>query len=180
MAQLLDPAAATFALQPSFLGRQRDLGPFSDFGPLRCLADQGHQAGNSVLAVLLLGAKPPSIYDQITLPGHTISGQTDQAFPNVFGEGRRMGHIETELHCRGDLIHILAAGAGGANELLMNFFFIDRDGIGNPKHTCSVPRVQKCRSKIPRTVFSRCHSAIPKIYLVDPDARTQSEVWVGQ
>ena len=75
-----------------------------------------------------------------------------------------MGHIETELHRRGDLIHILAAGAGGADELLMNFFLIDRDRTGNPNHALSVPRIQKCRYKIPRTGYSGCHSAISKIH----------------
>ena len=73
-AQVFDLAAVMFALQPSFLGRQRGLCPFADFGPLGCLADQTHQAGNRVLAVLFLGAEPPGIDDKQTFPGHTLSG----------------------------------------------------------------------------------------------------------
>ena len=52
-----------------------------------------------------------------------------------------MGHIEAELHGRGDLIDILPARAGGADELLMNFGLMDRDGAGNSNHAFSVPRV---------------------------------------
>jgi hypothetical protein len=74
MAQVFDLAAAMFALQPSFLRRLRRLCPFADFGPLGCLADQTHQAGNRILAVLFLSAEPPSIDDKITFPGYTLSG----------------------------------------------------------------------------------------------------------
>jgi hypothetical protein len=52
-----------------------------------------------------------------------------------------MGHIEAELHGRGDLIDILPARAGGADELLMNFFLIDRDRAGNSNHAFSVCQV---------------------------------------
>jgi len=52
-----------------------------------------------------------------------------------------MGHIEAELHGRGDLIDILPARAGGADEFLMNFFLIDRDRGGNSNHVFSVRRV---------------------------------------
>jgi hypothetical protein len=34
-----------------------------------------------------------------------------KAFPNIFGKGRRMGHVEAKLHGRGDLIDILPARA---------------------------------------------------------------------
>ena len=71
---MFDLAAAMFALQPSFLGRLRGPGPFADFGPLRCLTDQTHQAGNSIPAVLFLGAEPPGIDDKKTFLGHTLSG----------------------------------------------------------------------------------------------------------
>ena len=49
-----------------------------------------------------------------------------------------MRHIEAELHGRGDLIDILPARAGGADELLMNFSLIDRDRAGNSNHAFSV------------------------------------------
>ena len=52
-----------------------------------------------------------------------------------------MGHIEAELHGRGDLIDILPARAGGADELLMNFFLSDCDRAGNWNHTFSLGRV---------------------------------------
>ena len=52
-----------------------------------------------------------------------------------------MGHIEAELHGRGDLIDILPAWAGGADELLMNLFLIDHDRAGNSNHVFSVLRV---------------------------------------
>jgi hypothetical protein len=42
-----------------------------------------------------------------------------------------MGHVEAELHGRGDLIEILPARPGGADEFLMDFFFTDRDRVGN-------------------------------------------------
>ena len=71
---MFDLAAAMFALQPPFLRRQRGPRPFADFGPLGCLADQTHQAGNRVLAVLFLGAEPPGIDDQITFLGQPLSG----------------------------------------------------------------------------------------------------------
>ena len=68
-AQAFDLGATMFALQPPFLGGQRGLRLFADFGPLGCLADQSQQAGNGVLAVLFLDAKPPGIDDQITFLG---------------------------------------------------------------------------------------------------------------
>ena len=73
-AQVFDLAAAMFALQPPFLRRQRGLCLFPEFGPLGGLADQTHEAGNRILAVLLLGAEPPGIDDKITFLGHTLSG----------------------------------------------------------------------------------------------------------
>jgi hypothetical protein len=52
-----------------------------------------------------------------------------------------MGHVEAELHGRGDLIDILPTRAGSADEFLMNFFLTDRDRAGNSNHALSVPRV---------------------------------------
>jgi hypothetical protein len=145
---VFDPGAAMFAFQPSFLGRQRGLGLFADFGPLGCLADQAYQAGNSVPAVLFLGAEPTGIDDKTAFFGHTLSGQTGKAVPNLFGERRGMGHIERELHGRGNLIDILTARARGADELLVNFFLTDRDRASNPNHVFRIPRVQKDRSEV--------------------------------
>jgi hypothetical protein len=48
-------------------------------------------------------------------------------------------HSFTVLHGRGDLIHIQPTRTGGEDELLMNFFLIDRDRTGNPNHAFSVP-----------------------------------------
>lgn len=73
-AQVFDPAPAMFALQPPFLRRQRGLCLFPEFGPLGSVADQTHEAGNRILAVLLLGAEPPGINDKITFLGHPLSG----------------------------------------------------------------------------------------------------------
>jgi len=109
---------------------------------LGCLADQTHQPGNSVLAVLFLGPEPPGIDDKMTLFGHAFSGQTGKAVPNLFGNGRGMSNIEAELHGRGNFIYILTAGTGSADELLMNFFLIDRDRAGNSNHALSVRRVE--------------------------------------
>ncbi len=137
-AHLFDPAAATLVLKPSFLGRMRGLCSFAYSGPLGCLADQTKQPGNSILTVLFLGAKPPGIDDKITFFGHTLSGQTGKAVPNVLGKGRRMGYIEAELNGRADLIDILPARAGSADELLMNLSLINRDRTRNSNHTFSV------------------------------------------
>jgi hypothetical protein len=52
-----------------------------------------------------------------------------------------MGHVEAQLNGRGDLIDILPARAGGADELLMNFFLADRDRAGNSNHASSVHRL---------------------------------------
>ena len=52
-----------------------------------------------------------------------------------------MGDVEAELHGRGDLIDILPARAGGADEFLMDFFLTDRDRAVNSTHAFSVPRV---------------------------------------
>jgi len=52
-----------------------------------------------------------------------------------------MDYIEAKLHGRGDLIDILPARARGADELLVNFFLIDRDRAGNSNHAFSVRRV---------------------------------------
>lgn len=49
-----------------------------------------------------------------------------------------MGHIEAELNGRGDLIDILPARAGGADEFLMNFFLTDRDRADNSNHAFRV------------------------------------------
>ncbi len=106
---MFDLTAAMLALQPPFLRRRRGLCPFSDLGPLGCLADQIHQTGNGVSAVLFLGEEPPGIDDKKTFLGHTLSGQTGKSFPNVLGKGGGMGHIEAKLHGRGDLIDILPA-----------------------------------------------------------------------
>ena len=52
-----------------------------------------------------------------------------------------MGHVEAELHGRGNLIDILPARAGGADEFLMDFILTDRNCAGNSNHTFSLPRV---------------------------------------
>jgi len=124
-AQVFDFAAAMFAFQPSFLRCQCGLCLFTDFGPLGCPADQIDQAGNGVLAVLFLGAKAPGVDEKITVLGHSLSGQMVKTFPNSFGKGRRMGHIEAKLHGRSNLIDILSARAGGTDELQMNFSLVD-------------------------------------------------------
>ena len=45
-----------------------------------------------------------------------------------------MGHVETELDRRSNLIHILPTRTGGVDEFLMNLFLIDRDGASNLNH----------------------------------------------
>ena len=112
-----------------------------------CLADETYQAGNSVLTVLFLGAEPPGIDDQITFLGQTLSGKTGKAFPNVIGKGSGMGYVEAELHGRGDLIDILPAGSGGADELLVDFFLIDCDRSSNPNHAFILRRVGFSRKR---------------------------------
>src|SRR6187551_3312418 len=126
-AAALDLAMTTLRFEPTLSRRRGGARRPPRLGRLRGLSHQRDETLQRIVPVAALGAEPLRGNDQHAIRGDAISGKGDEPRPYGGGEIARMGHIKPQLHCRGDLVDILAAGAGGANETLLDFALVQRD-----------------------------------------------------
>lgn len=107
----LDFATPALLLQTPSSGFRRWSSLFALPGLMGRLAQQGNQPVEGILTILLLDAVLPGLDDQHTLGGHTAASQAHQPLAYIFWKRRGIGHIETQLNCRCDLIYVLASWA---------------------------------------------------------------------
>jgi hypothetical protein len=89
--------------------------------------DEVRQAFARVLAVALLGAETLRVEHQHAVAGDATVAPGQQAFAHRLGQRRRVGDVETQLHCGGHLVDVLPARPRGAHEALDDFMFRDAD-----------------------------------------------------
>src|SRR5690606_19295606 len=85
------------------------------------------RSSDLIRPVLLLRAKPASLDDDDAVLGGALPRELERAFAHPFRQAGRVGRVEAELHGGGDLVDVLAAGAGRADELLLKLVCADLD-----------------------------------------------------
>ena len=132
-AQLLDLAPAPLRLQPPFARGGVGAGRAAFLRTASRLADQRDQAFARGLPVLRLCPVFATVDDQDALGSQPARSQHGQPALDLLGQGRR-ATVEAKLHRRGDLVHVLAARAGGADEPFADLALVELDAFQNPDH----------------------------------------------
>src|SRR5690606_32412279 len=92
---------------------------------LGCLGDKGDKAGASVGAVLLLRAITAGFDDDDAILGGTLPRKGDRSLPHPLGEVWGIRRIKAQLDSSGDLVDVLSARTGGADEVFLQLAFVD-------------------------------------------------------
>ncbi|KIT90169.1 hypothetical protein QT21_00075, partial [Staphylococcus aureus] len=130
-AHRLDRAAVLLALETSLLGAEGGAGGTARSRAHRRLAGHVHQPLDRVLAVAFLGAGALGMDDDDALLGHALTGDALQPRVDIRRQ-HRAAAVVAQL-CRGrQLVDVLAAGAGGANEADLDIVLVDCDRMGDP------------------------------------------------
>src|SRR5215831_7417840 len=122
--------------------RRRTLEPSVGRVGRRGGADEFYEPRQRIVAVALLGAVTLSRDDQYTVAGQPPAGEPLQPRPHLMGKRRRMAHVEAQLHRGGELIDILPAGTGRADEAFRYLAVVDRDVVVVAEHDSDV----RCRT----------------------------------
>lgn len=69
--------------------------------------------------------------DDDAIVGQPLPGELFETGPYRVGQIRGVSHVEPKLDGSLDLLDILAAGAGGPHERLMQLVLVERDPRGN-------------------------------------------------
>lgn len=88
---------------------------------------RAHKFGESipgVLPVLLLGSEASGIDYEDTPFAYPLSCDPNESLFHVLRERSRALHMEAELDCRGNLVHILSSRAGCTDKCLLDFLFV--------------------------------------------------------
>lgn len=130
-AALLDAGAAGFAVQPPLACAFTGAGGHTVGLFMRSLPDEFGQTLSGVLPVLLLGAVIAGGDDNHSVSRGATASQRKQTRADPLGQGWRVGSIKPQLRSGGDLVHILAAGAGRQNVGKGEFRVIQSKGGGD-------------------------------------------------
>ena len=109
------------------------------------------QAVDGVGAVAFLGAEALGVDHDHAFLGHALAGNPVQPQACVLRQ-RDLARIETELGCGRELVDVLPARAGGADEADLDIVLVDREVAGNPQH--GVHRKSSCPGKSAKRVFA--------------------------
>src|SRR3954447_14381312 len=123
---LPQPTLACALARPRRAARRR--------GRLGGAADQVEEALLGVLAVALLGAVALGGDDQDAVAGQPAAGQLLEALAHGLGQARGAADVEAELDGGGELVDVLAAGAGAADEALFKLPLVEGDRVGDLDH----------------------------------------------
>src|SRR6185437_14982760 len=85
-------------------------------------------------AVALLGAVALSDDDEHALVGKPSARQMLEPLTHGREQRGRMPDVEAQLHRRRQLVDILAAGAGRADEILFDLALVEADAVGDADH----------------------------------------------
>jgi len=105
------------------------------FGFFCRLFHQLDQPLAGVLAVFFLGAKPPRIDNENAVSGDPAAAQAQKPPANILGQRSRIDDIESQLDRGRYAVDVLAAGAGGSDEILLDFVFIQSNVLIYPNHS---------------------------------------------
>ena len=82
-------------------------------------------------AVLLLRAEPAGLDDDDAVLGGALAGDLYDARPHALRQAFGVARVETQLHCGRDLVDVLAARAGRADEVLLEVVRMDDGLVGD-------------------------------------------------
>src|SRR6185312_9122985 len=129
-AQLLDPRAPGLGLEAPALRTQGRFGLVARPGRLGRATDEIDELLARLLAVALLGAVALGDDDEHALVGETPARQVLEPLTHGREQRGRMTDVETQLRRRRQLVDVLAAGAGRADEILFDFALVEADAVG--------------------------------------------------
>src|SRR5690606_28695758 len=108
-AAALDVTAFALGVEATLLRRAGWPGGDALFRRVQAGFDEVRQPLARVLAVALLGAEALRAEHQHAVAGHAPVAPRQQAFAHRFGQRRRIGDVEAQLHRRGHLVDVLPA-----------------------------------------------------------------------
>src|SRR5205085_2457612 len=92
------------------------------------------QALARVGAIALLGAMALCGDDEHAVAGETVARKPLEPHAHTVWQRGRMAHVETQLHRAGDLVDVLPARPGGADEAFRKLGLVDADAVGDVDH----------------------------------------------
>ena len=104
------------------------------FGRHGGAADQIDKPGEGFGAIALLLAEALRLYNKHAVIVHAPAGEAPQAGKEIWFNRGRAGRIEAQLDRGRQLVDVLPAGPGGADEALGEFALVDRQGRGDLNH----------------------------------------------
>src|SRR5215831_17116698 len=129
----LDVAAALLAFETALFRRMRRLGRPTWRRPHHRLFQQLDQALDRVRAIALLGAETLRLDHDHAVLGHALAGEPGKARRRVMRQ-RDAACIETQLRRGRDLVDVLPAGSGGADEADLDVVLVEEEIAGDPQH----------------------------------------------
>src|SRR5262249_43899223 len=96
--------------------------------------DQLDEALARVLPVAFLGAVALRGDHEHARLGEAAAGDAREPRPHVLAQARRAAHVEAKLDRARELVDVLSARAGGADEALLELILVDADGVGDADH----------------------------------------------
>lgn len=132
--QPLDLGAPGLGVQSSpFRGKRRPCRP-ARLWRHGGAADQIDKPGEGFGAIALLLAEALRLYNKHAVIVHAPAGEAPQAGKEIWFNRGRAGRIEAQLDRGRQLVDVLPAGPGGADEALGEFALVDRQGRGDLNH----------------------------------------------
>src|SRR5215831_4904596 len=133
-AQAFDARAALFRFEPALAGAGGRLGRPAWNRRHGGAADQFDETLARVLAVAFLGAMALGVDYDRALAGEPPAGEPLEPRAHVLGKARRAAHVEAKLHRARELVDVLPAGTGRADEMLLELALADADRRSDADH----------------------------------------------
>src|SRR4051812_8236979 len=132
----LDLRAVLFRIDAAFARGPCRLGGATNCRRRCGFPDQFKQTVARILPVALLRAVALRRDDDDAVAREPPAGQPLEAHRHVIAQRRRAPRVKAQLHRGRKLVDVLAAGPGGADEALVEFFILDADIVGDADHCC--------------------------------------------
>src|SRR5262245_19870000 len=132
--QALDLGATFLRLDPPLARSLGWLGRPARDRAHRGAPDELDQPVERVLAVGLLRAVALRLDHQHALAGEPSAGEPLEPRTHLGGQARRAAHVEAQLDRGRDLVDVLPARAGGADEALLELALVDLDSTADAYH----------------------------------------------
>src|SRR5512141_1508776 len=156
--------------QAALLRSRRRTGLLSGLDGFRGLFQPLDQAIPRVLAVSFPRPETAGLDHQHAVSRHPLPCEPDQPLPHPFGQGPGVAHVEAHLDRRRDLVDVLPAGPGGADEPLLEIALVDADLPPDPGHSFMV-------SRMPRRMFLSSTEGATLRYTFIAEAQRTAREW---